>query len=122
MKHPFVLGSKKPGTLLRSTWARNAGTRITRCALPKWNEPTADLRGGRWAERKSSTPIVRPGTKGARYAIVKAVWAEGATYMDPTVHLTGVAELVKHIALVLRQHPGSRIVRTSTATDAWNRG
>lgn len=49
-----------------------------------------------------------------REAIVKAVWAEGATYTDPTVHLTGVAELVEHIARVLGQYPGSRIVRTST--------
>jgi hypothetical protein len=48
---------------------------------------------------------------------LKAVWAEDATYTDPTVHLTGVAELVEHIGRVLGQYPGSRIVRTS-AVDA----
>lgn len=52
-----------------------------------------------------------------RESILSAVWAIEATYTDPTVHLIGVAELVKHIGLVLERYPGSRIVRT-TVVDA----
>lgn len=52
-----------------------------------------------------------------RQAILSAIWAEGATYTDPTVDLAGLAELVEHIGRVIRRYPGSRIVRTS-AVDA----
>jgi SnoaL-like protein len=52
-----------------------------------------------------------------RDAMLKPVWAEGATYTDPTVHVAGRAELVAHIGRVLTRYPGSRIARTS-AVDA----
>ena len=48
-----------------------------------------------------------------RDAMLKPVWAEGATYTDPTVHVTGRAALVEHIGRVLTRYPGSRIARTS---------
>jgi hypothetical protein len=48
-----------------------------------------------------------------RDAILKPIWAEGASYADPTVLLTGRAELISHIDKVLARYPGSRIVRTS---------
>lgn len=48
-----------------------------------------------------------------RDAILKPIWAEGASYADPTVHLTGRAQLISHIDKVLARYPGSRIVRTS---------
>jgi hypothetical protein len=52
-----------------------------------------------------------------REAMLRTVWAEGATYTDPNVHVVGLAELVAHIERVLVRYPGSRIVRTS-AVDA----
>jgi hypothetical protein len=48
-----------------------------------------------------------------RDAILSPVWGEGATYTDPTVHLTGRAALVVHIDAVFARYPGSTIVRTS---------
>jgi hypothetical protein len=48
-----------------------------------------------------------------REAILNGVWADGATYTDPTVNVAGLAALVEHIGRVLTQYPGSRIVRTS---------
>ena len=52
-----------------------------------------------------------------RRTILEPIWAEGATYTDPTVHLAGLAALVEHIGRVAQRYPGSRIVRTS-AVDA----
>ena len=37
---------------------------------------------------------------GRRAEILAAVWSEGATYTDPTVHATGAAELLAHIGKV----------------------
>jgi hypothetical protein len=48
-----------------------------------------------------------------RAQLLARVWCERGTYTDPTVHTTGVAELVAHIGRVLDRRPGSRIVRTS---------
>jgi hypothetical protein len=48
-----------------------------------------------------------------RDAILRPIWADGATYTDPTVHLVGRQQLVDHIGKVLERYPNSRIVRTS---------
>lgn len=52
-----------------------------------------------------------------RAALLAQVWAEEATYTDPTVHAASAAELLDHIARVLARRPGARVVRTS-AVDA----
>jgi hypothetical protein len=41
------------------------------------------------------------------------VWAEGATYTDPTVHAVGIDDLLTHIDAVARRRPGAKVVRTS---------
>ena len=56
-----------------------------------WNEPDADQRA----------------------ALLAAVWADGATYTDPTVHATGAAALLAHIAAVRARRPGAQVLRTS---------
>jgi hypothetical protein len=56
-----------------------------------WGEPDADNRARRLAE----------------------VWADGATYTDPTVHAEGSEELLMHIAGVLSHRPGAKVMRTS---------
>jgi hypothetical protein len=45
--------------------------------------------------------------------LLAQVWADRATYTDPTVHLTGRAALVAHIDAVLARYPGSTIEMTS---------
>lgn len=47
-----------------------------------------------------------------RAELLATVWAEGATYTDPTVHTTGLDELVAHIGRVVAKRPGARITRT----------
>lgn len=42
-----------------------------------------------------------------------SVWAPDASYTDPTVHATGAAELLAHIAKVIARRPGARVLRTS---------
>jgi hypothetical protein len=49
----------------------------------------------------------------ARRRLLERVWAEGATYTDPRVHLVGLDALVAHIGKVLADRPGSRVIRTS---------
>jgi hypothetical protein len=49
-----------------------------------------------------------------RRALLGAVWADGATYTDPTVHAVGAAALLDHIANTQQRRPGGRVVRTST--------
>jgi phytoene dehydrogenase-like protein len=49
-----------------------------------------------------------------RQAMLSAVWADGATYTDPSVHTAGAEELLAHIANVRERRPGSKVVRTST--------
>ena len=48
-----------------------------------------------------------------RAELLGEVWAESATYTDPTVHTRGETELLAHIAKVLARRPGSRVIRTS---------
>src|ERR1700754_4267289 len=43
-----------------------------------------------------------------RKALLDSVWAEGATYTDPTVQAQGQAALDRHIASVQARYPGSR--------------
>lgn len=56
-----------------------------------WNDPSPDERSRR----------------------LKAVWASGATYTDPTVHAATADELLTHIGRVVARRPGARVVRTS---------
>jgi hypothetical protein len=48
-----------------------------------------------------------------RRDLLGGVFADDATYTDPTVHTTGVDELLAHIDTVLARRPGARVVRTS---------
>ncbi|MGI9542955.1 MAG: nuclear transport factor 2 family protein [Cyclobacteriaceae bacterium] len=45
--------------------------------------------------------------------LLASVWAEDATYTDPTVHTTGANELLSHIAKVQDKRPGARVIRTT---------
>jgi hypothetical protein len=49
----------------------------------------------------------------SRAGKLKTVWADGATYTDPTVHAAGAEELLAHIAGVQNRRPGSKVARTS---------
>ena len=60
-----------------------------------WNEPTA----------------------GRRAELLAQVWADGATYADPSVHAGSADELLAHIEKVRARRPGVRVLRTS-AIDA----
>jgi hypothetical protein len=46
-------------------------------------------------------------------AFLKDVWRDDSTYTDPTVTVTGVEALVRHIALVRSRRPDTCIVLTS---------
>ena len=48
-----------------------------------------------------------------RRALLLPIWAEGATYTDPTVHAVGAEELLAHIAGIQGKYPGARISRSS---------
>jgi SnoaL-like domain len=48
-----------------------------------------------------------------RAELLLSVWAPGASYTDPTVHVVGASELLAHIARVQARRPGSKVVRTS---------
>lgn len=48
-----------------------------------------------------------------RVQLLTAVWAADASYVDPSVSLKGVGELLAHIAQVQAQFPGLKIVRRS---------
>ncbi|WP_194819713.1 nuclear transport factor 2 family protein [Nocardia sp. XZ_19_385] len=48
-----------------------------------------------------------------RRALLSQVWAEDATYTDPTVHAVGLDSLLDHIAAVLTRRPGATVQRTS---------
>jgi hypothetical protein len=48
-----------------------------------------------------------------RSDLLATVWATDATYTDPTVHVSGGADLLTHIAKVQLRRPGSSILRTS---------
>lgn len=49
----------------------------------------------------------------ARAAALAEVWAEGGRYTDPRTDARGAEALLDHIAGVLAQRPGARVVRTS---------
>jgi hypothetical protein len=48
-----------------------------------------------------------------RREILGGVWADGATYTDPTVHAAGLDAVLAHIATVVERRPGARVIRTS---------
>lgn len=48
-----------------------------------------------------------------RRVLLQGVWADGATYTDPTVDLIGADALLAHIASVHARRPGARVLRTS---------
>jgi len=48
-----------------------------------------------------------------RADLLASVWATGATYTDPSVHASGAAELLAHIATVRERRPGASVLRTS---------
>jgi hypothetical protein len=52
-----------------------------------------------------------------RAALIRSVWAEDATYTDPSVHAAGADALLAHIAGVQARRPGAKVLRTS-AVDA----
>lgn len=52
-----------------------------------------------------------------RRELLASLWAEGATYTDPTVDARNLEELLAHIASVVARRPGAKVVRTS-AVDA----
>lgn len=49
----------------------------------------------------------------ARAAALAEVWAEGGRYTDPRADARDSEALLAHIAGVLAQRPGARVVRTS---------
>jgi hypothetical protein len=55
-----------------------------------------------------------------RAELLARVWATGATYTDPTVHVTGTQALLEHIAKVMARRPGSKVVRTSSVDQHHN--
>lgn len=48
-----------------------------------------------------------------RAQLLAEVWADSATYTDPSVVAVGRVQLLQHIDKVLSKRPGSRVVRTS---------
>lgn len=52
-----------------------------------------------------------------REEMLREIWADGATYVDPRGEAAGIAELTALIGRVLEKRPGARVVRTS-AVDA----
>jgi SnoaL-like domain len=52
-----------------------------------------------------------------RADLLRSVWAEDATYTDPSVHAAGASALLAHIGEVQARRPGAKVFRTS-AVDA----
>ena len=48
-----------------------------------------------------------------RHRLLERVWAEDATYTDPTAHDSGRSGLVDHIGGFFEQFPGARVELTS---------
>jgi hypothetical protein len=48
-----------------------------------------------------------------RAELLAQVWAQDATYTDPSVHAATSEELLAHVENVRARWPGSRVVRTS---------
>jgi hypothetical protein len=51
---------------------------------------------------------------GQRAKLLAQVWARGATYTDPSVHVVSPDQLLAHIESVRARRPGSKVLRTST--------
>jgi hypothetical protein len=60
-----------------------------------------------WNEADSST----------RADLLASLWANGATYTDPSVYAASAQEVLAHIAAVRARRPGAAVLRTS-AVDA----
>jgi hypothetical protein len=50
---------------------------------------------------------------GRRAELLAQVWAQDATYTDPSVHAATPGELLAHIEKVRARRPGSKVLRTS---------
>ena len=48
-----------------------------------------------------------------RAELLASVWADNATYTDPSVHAANAVELLAHIAKVQARRPGAKVLRTS---------
>ncbi len=48
-----------------------------------------------------------------RAELLNSVWAENASYTDPTIHAANGRELLAHIAKLRSGRPGATIIRTS---------
>ncbi len=48
-----------------------------------------------------------------RAELLMPIWAEDATYTDPTVYLVGAEALLAHIVTVQARRPGAQVLRTS---------
>lgn len=48
-----------------------------------------------------------------RAELLAQVWADGATYTDPSVHAGSADELLAHIETVRARRPGVQVLRTS---------
>jgi hypothetical protein len=48
-----------------------------------------------------------------RKKLLVSVWADDATYIDPSVHAANAVELLAHIAKVQERRPGAKVLRTS---------
>jgi hypothetical protein len=48
-----------------------------------------------------------------RAECLSLIWADGASYTDPSVHASDAQALLAHIAGVRAKRPGAKVVRTS---------
>jgi hypothetical protein len=48
-----------------------------------------------------------------RRALLASIWADNATYTDPSVHAANAEELLVHIANVRTRRPGASVLRSS---------
>ena len=48
-----------------------------------------------------------------RENLLASLWANNATYTDPSVHAASAQELLAHIAAVRTRRPGASVLRTS---------
>lgn len=55
----------------------------------------------------------RESDRALRHQLLERVWAEDATYTDPTAHVIGRQEFVDHIGRFFEQFPGASFELTS---------
>ncbi len=53
------------------------------------------------------------GDPSVRDTLLRSLWAENATYTDPSVHAASAEELLAHISAVRARRPGASVIRTS---------